>query len=104
MKTTEENNRMIAEFIGWKPYNGLNPKWNGSFDTNSLFPVNATVEKRELKFDTSWDWLMPVVEKIYSLEIEDELVLLVRDALAEANIKDTYQAVIQFIEWYNSQS
>ena len=59
-----EKNKLIAQFLGWELYNGLNPKWNGSFETNKPFLGSRVYEQHELKFNTSWDWLMPVVEKI----------------------------------------
>ena len=53
-----------------------------------------------LAFHTSWDWLMPVVRKIYQLGLDNESTLLVRDAVAEANLDNTYSAVSEFIKKY----
>ncbi len=54
----------------------------------------------DLKYHTSWDWLMPVVRKIYQLGLDNESTLLVRDAVAEANLDNTYSAVSEFIKKY----
>ena len=100
MTTTQEHNQIIGKFIGWIPYNGLNPKWKYSFETNKLFHVPACVTQDELQFHTSWEWLMPVVKKIS--ECNDYPRHLDIDQL---NIFHShgrvYNAVIQFIEWYN---
>lgn len=54
----QENNKLIAEFMGWKYYKGffLNPD-NGS----ETFPAES------FTYDTSWDSLMPVIRKINNL-------------------------------------
>jgi len=75
MKTTAENNRMIAEFMGARPITfndnafGLT-YWNedGVNGRYGCFPdgsTNVTEENLFGKFHTSWDWLMPVASKIY---------------------------------------
>jgi len=45
----------------------------------------------ELKFHTSWDWLMPVVEKIYSTDADV-------DFFKNLSIQATYKAVVEFIK------
>jgi len=81
-KTQEENNRMIAEF--------MNCVIVGEF-VKRIDNENSNLIS-ELRYHDSWDWLMPVVGKIealgYSVLIHNNTV---------------YQAVVQFIEWYNQQ-
>lgn len=114
MKTLEEKNRMIAEFMG------LEHTLNDS-KTNKPFSVNFL-------YHSSWDWLMPVVEKIEDIRIqpdEDEIVSYHRFAVDmpcgqceiidtetgkvvaygdhATKILSTYEAVVEFIEWYNEQ-
>ena len=113
MDTTEDN-KLIAEFMGLElDYDMV---WLSAQDNSNLiygrdYPEWADIKevghttyvKVHIEYDRSWDWLMPVVEKIYSLGLENEPALLVRDALAEANRKDTYQAVVEFIKEYNKK-
>ncbi len=81
-----------------------------------------------LKYHTSWDWLMPVVEKIDRLNydtyishtvqtiegkgttpfnvitcrIEDYWAKLEISETGETKIQAVYSAVLQFITWYNT--
>lgn len=63
----EKDNEIIAEFMGF-PVEYQDLKFTGGYET----------KKRKLQYDTSWDWLMPVVEKISTMEevfdafVEDE--------------------------------
>lgn len=83
---TTENNKLIAEFMGM------------TCDDNdkSMMIVKTTqgndiIYLDELKYHTSWDWLMPVVIKISG---SANGVL--------RTIKDTHQAVVEFIKKYNN--
>ena len=95
MKTTEENNRLIAEFMS-----------------------GQKVTTHHNQYHVSWNELMPVVEKINTLFGGEMNTLIMSNAckiysdnppiynsIVEANskIESTYQAVVQFIEWYKEQ-
>ena len=60
----------------------------------------------ELKFHTSWDWLMPVIEKIQDLFVDNpELDWQLYDDI-RINIPyldDTYNAVLYTIKEYNNK-
>jgi hypothetical protein len=67
-----------------------------------------------LNFHSSWDWLLPVVEKIWVIcnnrislfyfEIEQETIPNnLSENLGESNIADCWYAVTEFIQWYNTQ-
>lgn len=104
MKTTEEKNRMIAEFMGL------------GFQLH-LIEDPKTGEYVDPEFQTSWDWLMPVVEKIDTMddyrftvrmmwhytEIHDntEVLNIVDAGESGERLMNTYNAVCEFIEWYN---
>ena len=57
-------------------------------------------------YHTSWDWLMPVVQKcrldgqnLVGIDNWSEI----GSALNECNIDKTYQAVVEFIKQYNDE-
>lgn len=115
-----EGNKIIAEFMGAKPSKVDNDKRYLRFtephagtDTYAFYPWN-------LFYHTSWDWLMPVVQKINSMTPE---LKLPRDLQAmkdrthpfekyadvlglpvSSPINEVYKAIVQFIKWHNSQS
>ena len=97
MKTIVEKNRMIAEFIGFKLQDNPNERWFGQYFTTSNGLWANRIEL--LHFDTSWDWLMPVVEKIESVNEGVPQQLL--NVSLFSYIEDVYNAVVEFIEWYN---
>jgi hypothetical protein len=62
------------------------------------------------KFDTSWDWLMPVLNKIKQSNPEAFKLHLFRGPLLpfarlyiDSPINEVYKAVVEFIKWYNQQ-
>ena len=112
--TREETNIMIAEFMGWK--NSLEKKnpeycrWYHPSDLGIMF------FPEQLIFDSSWDWLMPVVEKIEQFEFNDGDKAFVKSFgenkvrinrfslhMEETKLASMYEAVLEFIEWYNMQ-
>lgn len=112
-----ENNKLIAEFMG---YSQPHP----DYPTTTYWYKQGKAPLTILSFDSDWNWLMEVVEKIDSLgfvteisgNIERSFALI---GIANSNIsisrvgygvefmnkKDaTYRAVIEFITWYNEQT
>jgi len=102
-----KNNKLIAEFMGWTEdmdsITHEGDKWWSSPDTH--------------KYHTSWDWLMPVVEKID--EVSDENTLfkieynrafvedienyyIFIDVTASSRLEATYKAVVEFIKKHNN--
>lgn len=119
--TTQEGNKLIAEFMGWKI--GRNLPGDIRFQTN-WFDTDGLRKGAYLQFDNSWDWLMPVVEKIHHMgciiEIDYSLVTSCRicvigkkeqkafNLVADNNgghesIYAVWLSIIKFIEWYNTQ-
>ena len=88
------NNKLIAEFMGWTPCDS---------NDNTMYATpqdhSAAWSTDEMRFHESWDWLMPVIESIDHLQYE--LVQGIEDALATRHIGDTYQAVVEFIKENN---
>ena len=108
-KETIEENKLIAIFMG---YECFNPKsWCIVLDKNTTTGINTWA-----KYNSSWDWLMPVVEKIESLGFRVEIIGLTCsiytnseeniyvDEPAMTKTEATWQAVVEFIKWYNSQT
>ena len=83
-----EDNKLIAEFM---------QKGSEGF---GLYDYNGKHYKLyELKFHTSWDWLMPVVEKCCILNNEEGFKPFYN--LCELKIATTHKAVVEFIKKYN---
>ena len=64
-----EGNKLIAEFMGGNIRgNSTNEYvWSASMPEFYCNQMNANHHVSELKFHSSWDWLMPVVAKIEDL-------------------------------------
>lgn len=108
METLKTENEIIAEFMGDKDKILCDPKWMKGD------------ELVYLRYHTSWDWLMPVVEKIESLQgrtailfsnthkhictisERDHTMLAQKDG--ETKIEAVYKAVFEFIKWYNENN
>jgi hypothetical protein len=111
---TTENNKLIAEFMGWKLGHPelLELRWSDEwFDGR-----DKKTTKGFLHFDTDWNWLMEVVEKIESLcsnrgfEISARFVhirvnnnLTISSGVKDNRIEAVYNVCIEFIKWYNQQ-
>ncbi len=114
-----EGNKLIALFDGFEFLND-NSEFcpNGYFVMNSEEGHNNMHHPEELNYHKSYDWLMPVVEKIeslgYGISIERKLCaiynlphiggVIVDLKYQESKIKAVYNAVINFIVFYNQQS
>ena len=105
----KENNKLIAEFMGLNIDNG----------------VQADYMEHELKYHESWNWLMPVVEKIEYIESithGNQFQVIIREeevgiydkhtqthivyipADGESKLTNTYKAVVEFIKEYNQNN
>ena len=117
----DNNNKLIAEFMGGIQSSSNIIRLPQTIGESSIFCVKGSeglpsgtfkVERiNELEYDTSWDWLMPVVDKIKILVIlshSDELYNSeewdnITHTLLQIEIKSVYKAVVEFIKWYNEQ-
>jgi len=90
------NNKLIAEFMGLQFSKGEYYR--------PLFNSGDWISEDELHYHTSWDWLMPVVEKIenyLSDNVGKYFVGYFDDGLISNDIEVRYQAVVEFIKEYN---
>ena len=137
-----ENNRLIAEFMDFKKVrssnkikdyylprelwfyvDGINDSKPFDYDTDTELIKECYPE--QMRFSTSWDWLMPVVEKIESLDLDKILPsygnIILRtyskyysrfesinsqslhfpDVYGKTKILSIYNAVVEFIKWFD---
>ena len=115
MKT---DNELIAEFMGMH---------KADSDKILLTPDFVMIDKEckywgvnQLEYDTSWDWLHPVIDKIEKLmphiTIPDDLQNLKEgnhgcekyiDVISLpicSTIDEAYTEVVKFIKWYNNDT
>jgi len=101
-----KNNKLIAEFMGYDIITEAE---------KDKFPTVLTT--KDVKYHTSWDWLMPVVEKIDEVSDENTLFKIEHnrafvedienyyifiDVTASSRLEATYKAVVEFIKDYNT--
>ena len=103
-----ENNTLIAEFMGGQRVLPDEDVYNMPTHNNLCYGVN------ELQYHTSWDWLMPVVEKIESLgywvnrndgdiTISNKSDMVVITPMSSGGMDMMYKAVVEFIKEYNDE-
>tara|TARA_B110000977_G_scaffold179125_1_gene237409 strand:- start:50 stop:358 length:309 start_codon:yes stop_codon:yes gene_type:complete len=100
-----KDNKLIAEFMGLSIKEGV----CYYTDADDMFPMGIEVEEPHLPYDTSWDWLMPVVEKCLEMhnnlidgrDVIDTSYPSIAQALQVVSLKETYKAVVEFINQIN---
>ena len=118
-----EGNKLIAEFKGY-----FTESDDPECDSSTYFcddkPVNISdnedcetaaddwarwLRLDEMRFHTSWDWLMPVVGKIKNVDAKFRCKHIGAFVSWEHRFKEslyigidnTYRDVVEFIKWYN---
>ena len=100
MENIIENNRLIAEFLGFQL---TDLGWFDSEEVLSNIERDNTFDN--LKFHYDWNWLIKIVEKILnvSLEIDSmEMYYNITDSIPY--IAKTYGECVEFIKWYNEKN
>ena len=88
------DNKLIAEFIGHEPIVKGNDVY---YELNHIRLTSAD----DLRYHTSWDWLMPVVQKCFeSAENEDDFFAISGNL---PYMDSTYKSVVEFIKQYNDE-
>ena len=108
-----KDNKLIAEFMGYDI---------STIVSNGVEVVefeDADVRVEDLKYHTSWNWLMPVVDKIedegYGFERNKQedgdwqcLIVkgydIIHQTFADCSREATYKAVVEFIKEYTKES
>ena len=100
--TTEKNNKLIAEFMGMTYEKNIGWYDNEMRLEQIVYDLNDGNCFDELQFKTSWDWLMPVVDKMNTTELWEEYdISYLATYLVSTDINATYNAVVEFINEYN---
>jgi hypothetical protein len=118
-----ENNKLLAEFMGWKekedrlnvgdeksmffatPFN--REFWSeGTSISREGWEQTELFTSEDMVFHLDWNWLMQVVEKIdevcgIDLHEWDEHI---NNALCSKSLSTTYNACVEFVQWYNNQN
>jgi len=69
-----------------------------------LYNSGDWIPEDELQFHESWDWLMPVVETCYHNGAEEQEIGDITHALLDCDLKNLYDAVVEFIKEFNLKS
>ena len=95
-----KDNKLIAEFMGLR----TNSYGDYNIDKDVMGFDMIVCSLADTKFHASWDWLMPVVEKIEDY-LSDNVgkVGYFDDGLVSNDIEVRYQAVVEFIKQYNDE-
>ena len=112
----QANNKLIAEFMELPTEvskAGLLNYYHREYNSGTWY------EEHELSYNVSWDWLMPVVERIENLGYEffivedrvkvahntdNSIKTIIHFTLGGSKRDATYQAVVGFINKYNKQT
>lgn len=141
MKEVTEKNKIIAEFMGdfklvkeFKPEPEIDVTYMWLKTSNKEFGYDTTdwrdystgkVYSDQVCYERSWDWLMPVVEKIEELgyaviitqnvcsikcsdiraTMHKPVVEIASDYSGDnTKMSNTYKAILQFIKWYKENT
>jgi len=111
MKTKEliNGNKLIAEFMGAKLNCESGLEVNFHMNEFGYKIGNGDETFNSLKFHKSWDWLIPVINKIYNSDEYIEYKKLLNQFSNGIEINTTYiqvtwADVITYIKWYNTQN
>lgn len=106
MKPDKTDNELIAEFMyGSDCHTAMLGQAAVLVKTG---PTTGVVKfLADCKFDTSWDWLMPVIKKIggmWSPDYSQRSMLIhhLLDLQLDVDIDVAYNEVVEFIKWHNS--
>ena len=101
--TLQEKQILLAEFLGFKTFiRGKDTVCIGDYEKDG---------DKIVKFDSDWNWIMQVVEKIeklyhlHGVRIEGKWCYIITnknfDVRAETKLEAVFEACVQFVEWYN---
>ena len=89
-----KNNKLIAEFMGYENVGTL---------SNPMYEYGESGGCRSLEdlcYHSSWNWLMPVIDKCY----QEHMSKHIADAVMTCNIDEAYKVVLEFINENNNNN
>jgi hypothetical protein len=93
-----KDNKIIAEFMGMELGDDKTMYYDDAENLHAPTPIN------ELKYHTSWDWLMPVVLKCFDTQQPEEgQHYFINESLLTMKIEVVYDRVVEFIKEYNKR-
>lgn len=107
MKSIEKKNKAIAEFMGGRFIKATDDKSWGEILNYWQFPDGVVIQKI-LKYNSSWDWLMPVLFKVMK-EMEINIICVAIQKLESyigkpiRNIIHLHEAIYRFITQTNER-
>lgn len=111
----EENNKIIAEFMGWKEHSKHKYPYVENKDRFRKLPpwyaeINGEGHLHHFNYNADWNWLMPVVEKIYQTNLYYDKYIDFNSSMFDSggielstNINQVYNDCVKFINFYNKQ-
>lgn len=91
-----ENNKLIADFIGWTPCDSNDDTMYANYqDKSDVWSTD------DMMFNESWDWLMPVVSKCFKTGDDTHQWDNIMDTIFTCDINIVYAQVVEFIKEYN---
>lgn len=91
----EKSNKLIAEFMGLIKYS---EQHDGMYCVETMELDDFPILFKDGSYDSSWDWLIPVIDKCY----QEHMSKHIADAVMTCNIDKAYQVVVEFIKDYNN--
>lgn len=99
--TTQESNKLIAEFM--QDYIHIDDVGMYFYEQDKInhegVPTGAFYPE-EMCYNTSWDWLMPCIERI-SMDYEGLPELFFGHLSLDSPIEMVYEAVVEFLKQQN---
>ena len=125
-KETIESNKVIAEFMGYKLISNTIGNCYSKETGWDILMIDDGNGNTDFPYNSSWNWLMPIVEKIEDFYViknkevefqvvsyEDEVKVIAKhldkewEVIVEVSANgdgkklNIYKAIVIFINWYN---
>ena len=108
-----QGNKLIAEFMGWEHHSDpeydahemKNLKYHSSWD--QLMPVVEKIAKMKFKYDNADEWYSPYPTTFGMVDDEGNYMVRIYSSQlfsAPTLIEAAWNVVVDFIEWYSIQT